>query len=190
MNSEFEVIDSVEDEDRTVIFSKITIALITLISTPIVGLIFYCINLKRTNQSGKIFGTIAFVTLCYFFVTVGFLGFELPDPKSIPLLYIPKITTTLLMIYPLWIKHFKKEDYSTELGIKWIIIALLLFVGSLYFGRINPIPDVNVFMFPIHAVFFNILAAFYYLAIAAFIRIAFFTINAPFKVFLKLKKKK
>ena len=143
-----ETIDEIDDSYKIVLFSKLSIAFIGLIFSPLFAAILYSINLIRSDQKQKILGTFVTVYICYAFIFVGLLGFEIP---GIDYFWIPglcNILMTFFMIFPLWNKHFESVSYKTIFPVFPVALIILLilviygynFIINTRFDSRNPAP--------------------------------------------------
>lgn len=129
-----EILDTPDvDQKTTVLFSRFSIVLTTIIFSPIFGAILYCANLRFTQQKEKIFGTYITIILCNFFAFIPFAGFYFNDLSFNPLLYISPISSALLMIYPFWNKHFEGIEYETIFPYARFFLFLVINIALVFY---------------------------------------------------------
>lgn len=134
MSKDIEIIDDIYEEDRTFFFSKLSIIITSIILSPYFGAILYSCNLYFTKQSNKILGTFLTISLIYFFVIVGLIGFYILQVNYISLEFlIAKIALILFICGPLWTKHFEKVKYQTRFP--WVIFTamFLIYCMNIYY---------------------------------------------------------
>ncbi|CAG5078507.1 hypothetical protein [Parvicella tangerina] len=124
-------------QKKVYLHSKASIALVFIFLSPYYASYLYGVNLYRTGQYKKIFGTVTTLILCNLAVLVGILGFDLSQEVFSVKIYlhyfISRSVTSLLILLPIWKKHFKKQSYKTifdykTVGILFAIKVLLTLV--------------------------------------------------------------
>ena len=127
-----EIIDDVfTPKNKTILFPKSSIAIIGVIISPIFSLLIYCANLRYTNQKDKIFGTICLVFMSEFIIGASTFGFKqlfFPYGFFNPLLLIKNIIVTLLMLYPLWKKHFENISYEVTFPYFRVMFTIVIYM--------------------------------------------------------------
>ncbi len=105
--------------------SKAIILICCLLTSPLTAAIIYASNLYRTNQAGRIVGTLILICLAEFFVQMPFMGFECDFPYPILNLFL-KGVTGVFMISWLWSRHFPKESVQ-RFELRWLVIVFVIY---------------------------------------------------------------
>lgn len=145
MNPE-EILDiEAEERGEIVIFSRLSISIATIIFSPFFGAILYCINLYRTDQANRMFGSFISIILCNLLVLLPLVGFRFWYLGLIPQIIISHTTIAMLMIYPMWKRHFYKLQYQDTFPTKMFIVFFLIsgFIQYLRYDSRNIFPFYN-----------------------------------------------
>lgn len=146
-----DVLDNISVEKETILFSKASILIVSILFSPFYGGFLYCSNLRFTNQKNKINRTFITIIISYLMLQLPLMGFEIStsfvssNMINVPLL-ISKTVTALLMTTVLWKKQFEHINYKTifpwfrVISIVIIEIALTFYQQWIYsesFSELN-----------------------------------------------------
>jgi len=120
-----EILDNIEIDENFEFFSRPVIFTTCMLFSPWIGGILYCINLSKSNQQNKIIGTYLTILFCNFFTAVPFFGFKMTIYSFDPIILIHHLLVALLIVLPLWNKHFEHLKYKTVLPISLLLIILV-----------------------------------------------------------------
>lgn len=145
---DIETIDEIAYKNKILLCSKLSIALLGFLFSPIFASYLYCTNLRRIGKPEKIISFFFSIIVFNFLTLVPFLGFSLEWNNILPLLYLNNIIVTLLMIFPFWKNHFKGIDYTEFFPTSRFLLLILLiisveafnYLADTSFDRYTPAP--------------------------------------------------
>lgn len=165
------------------LYSKLSIFLVSVFTSPILGSYLYCVNLRRSGQKDKIFGTVVAILIFTFLCKVPFFGFQVGFYALgfNPVTFLFNAFVALMMIGPFWKKHFENMDYLSI--VSWNRIAILV---SIYITiqAYHYWVGVNYSVFnpaPLYLIRFTTLTILPALVIALLARIIYLVLRQKFK---------
>jgi hypothetical protein len=175
-------------EDRLQLYSKLSIFLVSVLISPVLGSYLYCANLRRSGQKDKIFGTVTAILIITFITKVPFMGFR-PNNFALgftPVMFLFNGIVALLMIGPFWKGHFGNNNYHSIIPWSRIILLLSVFITiqvyhywiGMNYSAFNPAP-----LYIIRFTTLTILPALFIILLA---RIIYLTFRHLFRIKAKL----
>lgn len=140
-----DILDDFNHQKEIILHSKLSIAILSIILSPITASILYSLNLWKTNQKEKIMGTLTAIAVSYLFLLLPILGFSMND-LSITELGLHNIVLLLFIIHPLWKKHFDDFEYTTKHN--WLLTTGIITAWFLYTYIYHSLFPINYFHSP------------------------------------------
>jgi hypothetical protein len=133
------ILDDTPYKNETILFSKASIIITSILFSPIYGGYLYCSNLKFVGQKNKINRTFITIVLCYLSILLPLMGFEYPSISFYPYksffiaVYFSHFISSIFMTIILWNKQLQKISYTTIFPwYRFISIVIIEFALIVY----------------------------------------------------------
>jgi hypothetical protein len=165
--------DILDKNKQLTLHSKLSIAFVSIVFSPIFGSYLFSENVRKVTQKKNYYSIVIGLLFLNFIVTIPFYGLPISHQFN-PLLHINKIVIPLLILLPLWKKNIKPKNHIPIFSVKYLLIfGCLYFVAFLNNYCINS-PDCSKVYDHYAFIYFSCYAQFYFLP---HILIAKFTIQ-------------
>lgn len=130
----FETLDEIEENEKLILFSKLSILITSILLTPFWGGFLYCANLRFSGQKDKINRTFITITMSYLMVLLPLMGFEMNDYySSLIIHYFSRLIASLFIVLVLWKKQFEEIEYESIFPWKRIITIIIIQFGIIMY---------------------------------------------------------